>query len=559
MLLGIDVGGTHTDAVLVSKNGIVASAKIRTRHDDLLSSINDALSAVLSDTPASAVTRLNLSTTLSTNSIVEGRTEPVGVFVTGGPGIDPEEYRIFSHYYPITGVIDHRGEETGALDMAAIERGLEQCRQDGVKVFAGIGKFSVRNPEHEQKIKEAVHPTADFVSLGHEFSGQLGFGRRIATAAYNCAVWRLYNRFADAVQSSAVKLGLQAKINILKADGGVMPLSLSRSMPVESILSGPAASVMGIIAVCDVNHDSVILDIGGTTTDIAVFADGAPLIETEGIAIGDRPTLVRALKTRSIGIGGDSAVHIENDRVLVGPKRLGPAVAEGGETPTLLDALNVLDLASHGDVDASLKAMDTLAREHGLEATVLADYAVSYAVNRIREEVASFLQEINAKPVYTIFELLEGKVISPQQIYIMGGPAKAMTEPLSDAFTQTLVVPEYYSVANAIGAALSRPTMSAELFADTDQGRMVIPSLHVTTDVSRSYSLEQAKLDVAEHLREHLDVVEMEDAGAFIEVTSASSFNMVSGMYTTGRNIRVKCQVRPGIVDDFKQAVTCAC
>ncbi len=559
MLLGIDVGGTHTDAVLISENGIVASAKIRTRHDDLLSSINEALSAVLADTPASAVTRLNLSTTLSTNAIVEGRTEPVGVFVTGGPGIDPEEYRIFSNYYPVDGVIDHRGEVTGSLDMDAIQRGLEQCRKDGVKVFAGIGKFSVRNPEHEQTIKESVHSQADFVSLGHEFSGQLGFGRRIATAAYNCAVWRLYNRFADAVQSSVVKLGLQAKINILKADGGVMPLSLSRSIPVESILSGPAASVMGIIAVCDIRHDSVILDIGGTTTDIAVFADGAPLVETEGIAIGERPTLVRALKTKSIGIGGDSVITFEDDRVRVGPKRVGPAVAEGGTVPTLLDALNVLGLSRHGDCEVSRKAIGELAQQHGFDAGDLADYAVGYAVNRIREEVAGFLREINAKPVYTIFELLEGKTISPQSIYIMGGPAKAMTEPLSDAFTQQLIIPEHYSVANAIGAALSRPTLSAELFADTEQGRMVIPSLHVVADIGRSYSLEDAKKDAAEHLQEHLGEVEMEDVGAFIEITAASSFNMVSGMRTTGKNIRVKCQVRPGIVDDFKQAVSSSC
>ena len=136
---------------------------------------------------------------------------------------------------------------------------------------------------------------------------------------------------------------------MLKADGGTMPFSLSRGVPVETILSGPAASVMGIAALCDITQDCIMLDIGGTTTDIAIFAGGVPLIEKDGISLQDYPTLVRALRTRSIGVGGDSVIRATAKGVTVGPDRKGPAMAAGGKEPALVDALNCRGIISlHG-------------------------------------------------------------------------------------------------------------------------------------------------------------------------------------------------------------------
>ena len=169
-----------------------------------------------------------------------------------------------------------------------------------------------------------------------QLGGALNFPRRVATAYFNCAVWRLYNQFATAVERALAGMGLgHVKVNMLKADGGTMPLPRSRRMPVQSIFSGPAASVMGIIALTDIFHDSVILDIGGTTTDIAIFADGAPLIEREGIAIGSHPTLVPALKVLSIGIGGDSAISVSRSSatVRVGPQPARPVRVPGRPAP----------------------------------------------------------------------------------------------------------------------------------------------------------------------------------------------------------------------------------
>jgi N-methylhydantoinase A/oxoprolinase/acetone carboxylase beta subunit len=559
MLLGIDVGGTHTDAVLVGTDGLIAWAKAKTNHADLMASIREVLRRIVPETKGLDITRLNLSTTLSTNAIVEGLTEPAGVFVAAGPGVDPRAYSIGAHYAVIPGSCDHRGLVTMPLDMAAARAHAGHCGAEGVSVYACVSKFSPRNPDFEEELRALLHPQADFVSCGHEFSGQLGFGRRIHTAAFNASVWRVFNRFADAVHAAAVAMGLSAQVNILKADGGAMPLSMARSFPVESILSGPAASVMGIIAVCDVRRDSVILDIGGTTTDIAVFADGAPLIEPDGAIISGRPTLVRALKTRSIGIGGDSAITASGAQVKVGPRRLGPCMAEGGLTPTLTDALNVLGRAELGDVAASRRGLDALARECGTDAGTLALDAALAAVTSIRAAVLELTREINDRPVYTIYELLEGKRLKPETVYVMGGPAKAMSGLLAEIFPEEVAVPESYAVANAIGAALSRPTLSTELFADTQRGRMVIPGFDLEREIPVSYSLEDAQADAAIHLRQYLADLRIDDPEALVETLEAQSFNMVEDNALAGQTIRVKCQIKPGVLPGYRKAVLCPC
>lgn len=560
MLLGIDVGGTHTDAVaidLTSGAKVVASCKVSTYHDDLLRSVTEALTTILEKVDKSSVTQLNLSTTLSTNAIVQGKTEDVGVIISSGPGIDPHNSMMCKDFHVIDGSIDHRGNEVRALSNRQLTRAIDSCRDNGVRVFAAVGKFSTRNPRHENMIRRSVCQCrsteqcehADFVTLGHQLGGALNFPRRVATAYFNCAVWRLYNDFATAVEAALTDMGLEkVKVNILKADGGTMPLPQSRQMPVQSIFSGPAASVMGIIALTDIFHDSVILDIGGTTTDIAVFADGAPLVEHEGISIGSHPTLVTALKVHSIGIGGDSAISIVGDEVRVGPNRLGPSVCLGGERVTLTDALNYVGSCKVGDVDASRKAIDAFGSEHYMAGDKLAQAAVDYASDAIHQATRDLINEINSKPVYTIHELVENKRVVPKKVYLMGGPAQAMKMPLFRRFQLSTEVPKNYDVANAIGAALTRTTWELELFADTQRHVLFIPSLSYRENVHTSYDEADARKDAINQLTMQLDsmgvFLQPEDA----QITHASSFNMVEDMEQVGKNIRVKCQVRPGVI-----------
>lgn len=561
MYLGIDVGGTHTDAVALNESGIAAQVKVKTDHRDLLASVNAALAGILTTIRPEDVRQLNLSTTLSTNAIVQGLTEDVGMLVVSGTGIQASEFMLCRDFHALKGSIDHRGSEIERLDEDEVRAAIASCRKAGVKVFGCVGKFSTRNPLHETTIRQMIGALgdggADEVTLGHELGGRLNFPRRLATAYFNCAVWRVFGAFADAVEQSLARLGLaHVRVNTLKADGGTFPLSQARKMPVQSIFSGPAASVMGIIALCDITHDSIILDIGGTTTDIAVFVDGQPLVEHDGINIGSHPTLVRALKVRSIGIGGDSSIGVLGEVVRVGPNRLGPSMADSiacgcdcGETPrpTLIDALNCTGACAHGNVEASRQAVARFAACHSISPEVLAKSAVEAAAEAIHKATRELIDEVNDKPVYTIHELLEGRRVAPRRVYIMGGPAGAMKEAVRQRFELFTVVPEHACVANAIGAALTRNTASLELFADTERGVMFIPALSHRENVPRNYSLKEASRDALNHLLAHLSEMGVFADRDNAQVNHASSFNMINDGTTTGRNIRVKCQIKPGV------------
>ncbi len=548
LYLGLDVGGTHTDAVLVGDKGIVSHYKAVTDHANLLLSVRKAIEEITRDTDKSRIRRINLSTTLSTNAIVEDKLEDVCVITSSGPGIDPENFKIGTSFHMIEGSIDHRGKEIKGLDAKIIARIKAEAAKKKIRSFAAVTKFSTRNPDQENEIAEEVQSSSDFITLGHKLSGQLSFPRRIVTAYFNSAVWRLYNSFADAIVKGLGELGISAEVNVLKADGGTMPFALSRDIPVESILSGPAASVMGIAALCDITQDCIMLDIGGTTTDIAIFADGVPLIENEGIALQTYPTLVRALKTRSIGIGGDSVIRVKGKDVSVGPDRKGPAMAAGGKEPTLVDALNCRKVISYLDTGASVKGIGALAKKAGLSAAKLAGGAFDYAVKRISDEVNAMLDEINNRPVYTIHEMLEGKKINPQKVYVMGGPAKAFREKFADAFGVEALLPENYDVANAIGAALAKTTIEIELYADTGRGELLIPNIGVRQKIAAGYTVKDAERDAKKYLAAHLENVGAAAAETDTEIIESSSFNMVDGFYTSGRDIRVKCQIKPGVI-----------
>ncbi|MGQ9843554.1 MAG: hydantoinase/oxoprolinase family protein [Spirochaetota bacterium] len=551
MYLGLDVGGTHTDAVVIDKSGIVAQTKVVTTHNNLLECINQALCSVLIGIEPSHIKRVNLSTTLTTNAIIENKCEDVAVFVSGGPGINPLHHAIGNYFFLIDGQIDHRGTEITLLNNSQLEKAIKKCRKKGIKVFAVVSKFSTRNPVHEQYIAQKL-PHADFICVGHTLSGNLNFPRRIATSYYNAAIWRLYNAFSHAIEESLRELGAVAPINILKADGGTIPLPVSRTIPVESILSGPAASVIGTMVLCDITHDAVMLDIGGTSCDIAMFADGAPLIEKDGIQVNGHNTLVRSLKTKSIGIGGDSAIQVHGTTVTAGPKRLGMSMAEGGSNPTIIDALNVLETIHFKDTARSLEGFIALKKKHGIPPHQIAQQAITYALDIIYNEVIAMINEVNSRPVYTIHEFLKGKVLKPKTIYLIGGPAKTLANNIAQRFGWNVIVPKHCEVANAIGAAVARTTVDIELFADTQRCRLLVPNLNVNIRIPFDYTLDNAIDDAINYMMQYLESIGVDERERQIQIIDAYSFNMVEGFETTGKNIRVHCQVKPGILHQCK-------
>lgn len=546
MHIGIDVGGTHTDGVLIHGDRVVATAKEPTG-DDLLATITSVMRHLVAEARGAAIASVNLSTTLSTNAIVTGTAEPVAVFAIPGPGIHADNYRIGDHFSILPGAIDHRGTVTGRLRERDVTPHLAACKAAGITAYAVVGKFSTRNPEHELFVAELLKPQAQTVTLGHRVSEQLNFGRRIATAYFNSAAWRAFHRFAAALEGALAELGVTAEVSIVKADGGTMPLAVAREVPVQSIFSGPAASVMGILAAAPQTEDAVVLDIGGTTTDIALLLDGMPLLERDGITLAGHPTLVRALQVTSIGLGGDSAVRFEDGAFRVGPDRLGPCMAAGGPAPALMDAVNVLGHAHFGDTERSHAGIRELAMRHGSSVRECARQIVDAAMATLRRAVGDFLAQVNSRPVYTIQEILQERRLTPKHALIIGGPAQALASLVEEALELPVTVPAHSPVANAIGACLTRPTQGVVLTVDTARGRFTAPGLGLMKTVPRTYTLEQAVAEAKALLEAELARQGIHADPGDIQVLQAESFNMVENNVTIGRNIRVRCQLTPGV------------
>jgi N-methylhydantoinase A/oxoprolinase/acetone carboxylase beta subunit len=327
MIIGLDVGGTHTDVVLLDGSGLKSEIKVPTDTANLFQSVLTGLDAVTAGIDPAEIDRIVLSTTLPTNAIVQNKIPPVGMIVSSGPGIDPECYRTNGHYFPVAGSIDHRGREREPINPDEINAIAKRLNQDGIRHVGVVGKFSVRNPSHELEISSILEQSFEKTFMGHRISGNLNFGRRIATTYLNAAVYPLHMEFYQAVQKSLAARGLKLPLRILKADGGNMKFESSIDYPVQTILSGPAASVMGAVALCSEKEDTLVMDIGGTTTDMAVLLDRAPVLDPLGIELARYKTLIRALDILSIGLGGDSVVRISDGQLTVGPERRGPAMA----------------------------------------------------------------------------------------------------------------------------------------------------------------------------------------------------------------------------------------
>ena len=195
MIIGLDVGGTHTDAVLLSSNGIEKKVKVSTDSADLFNTILSGFTQLLDNIDPKHVIRIVISTTLTTNAIVQKNMEPVGIIVSAGPGIDPQAFRIGKHYYCVSGSINHRGREKAPVNKMEIEDIAKKLKKSGIEYVGVISKFCVRNPSHEILIKRILNKYFKKIFLGHHVSGNLNFPRRIVTTHLNAAVFSLYKSF----------------------------------------------------------------------------------------------------------------------------------------------------------------------------------------------------------------------------------------------------------------------------------------------------------------------------------------------------------------------------
>lgn len=311
LYMGIDAGGTYTDVVLIDKSTdkIVQSAKSLTTYPNPIGGIQAALDcfdeSVLSD-----VCLLSVSTTFATNAILENSGYPVGLILIGKQK-EPEEVE---HYIFVAGGHNYNGKETEPLDERAITSFVLNTK-DHVSGYAVSSVYSVLNPEHEIRAKEIILKNTDYpVVCGHELTLSLGAHERAQTAYLNASLIPVAKTFTDSVVSAAEERGIHAKITMLKCNGAAALLNEVMERPIETIFSGPAASILGG-AYLSGNKTCLAIDVGGTSTDISMIEDGIPEISDIGAKVGGWSTKVKALKIETIALGGDSHVWIESEGI----------------------------------------------------------------------------------------------------------------------------------------------------------------------------------------------------------------------------------------------------
>ncbi|MFY9213700.1 MAG: hydantoinase/oxoprolinase family protein [Tissierellaceae bacterium] len=553
MIVAIDMGGTNIDGVIVEEGRIIKTIKRPTDRSNLFNTIYFTLKELLENQDKSKITRINLSTTVSTNAIVEDKITPVGMIIQPGPGLPYENLACGRENAFISGYIDHRGNVVEKMDTAEIVAIGDRFVAAGIEACGVVTKFSTRNPQHETMIRDLLGDRFATITLGHTMSGKLNFPRRVYTAYLNSAVHSSFYNFATNIKKSLEEEGVAVPIYILKADGGTMSLEAAQEKPVETILSGPAASFMGIRALLPTDEDAVLLDIGGTTTDIFFLADGVPLFQPLGIKIREYKTLVRAIYSVSMGLGGDSSIDLIDNKIKIGPERKGKPYAYGGPKATPTDAMMVLGLleAEAGVKARAEEALDVIGKVLNLNTIETATLILDTMGEMIKSKLQGLLEEINSQPVYTIKELLYGKKLEPKLINIIGGPAKILAPILEKKLGLPCNYPSNYLVANAIGAALARPTMEISMHVDTSKKILSVPELELYERVKSSFSLSDAKERALNLIHEHAQKTGMPwDVEA--EIIEETSFNMVRGFYSSGKDIRVKAQIRPGLIQELR-------
>lgn len=333
-LLGIDTGGTYTDAVVLDDvtDTVIAKAKSLTTRPDLAGGIGSAIGAVLSESSiaASEIAMVSLSTTLATNALVEGQGGRVGLVLIGFGDGELEKAGLSDALRDdpiilIDGGHGHSGAEIAPLDQATLLANLEKLSD--VVGIAIASKFSTRNPEHEIKTRDLVRENLQVpVTCSHELSQALGGPKRALTAVLNARLIGLIDRLISATETHLLDSGILARLMVVRGDGALISAEIARERPIETILSGPAASIAGAQWLTGAKN-ALVSDIGGTTTDICVLRGGLPQIDPQGAKVGRHRTMVEAVAMRTFGLGGDSETTVNEGLIsglTLGPRRVMP-------------------------------------------------------------------------------------------------------------------------------------------------------------------------------------------------------------------------------------------
>jgi len=346
--LGVDTGGTYTDSAIIDfqTGQVLTKAKALTTRQDLSIGIANSIDN-LGGIDTQHIRLVSVSTTLATNSIVEGKGAQACLL-----GIGYDKNTLYKYglgdTFPIkevklvSGGHDISGNEIHPLDVESIEHVLNETK-DIVDAYGVSAYGGVRNPEHEIIARKMVEEITGLpVICGHELTSRLNSIKRAITVAFNARLIPIIRELLDAVKEVLHKRNIIAPLMVVKGDGHIISDKMATERPIETILSGPAASIMGGSYLSGMDT-GVVVDMGGTTTDIAILRNGAPEVKPEGASVGNWRTSIRAADIQTSGLGGDSHVTLDrDDRVSLSQKRVTPISVAATQYPEIVDEIKRL-------------------------------------------------------------------------------------------------------------------------------------------------------------------------------------------------------------------------
>jgi N-methylhydantoinase A/oxoprolinase/acetone carboxylase beta subunit len=398
--IGIDTGGTYTDSVIVElSSGTVASkAKALTSHGHLGTGIENSLSQ-LDQKLFRQVGLVALSTTLATNSVVEGKGARVGLFMAVP---NPQTFQLpaalpCEQVAVISGAHNHRGEMTVPLAADATDQ-IERLAHE-IDAYAVSSYYSIYNAEHEIALRKLISElTGKPTICAHELSGKVGMVERATTAVLNARLLPVIRELLGAVEEILIKMDIHAPLMVVKGDGSMMSSDACRSRPVETILSGPAASISGACRLSGIK-DALVLDMGGTTTDIAVVKEGRAKVSDEGARVGSWLTRVQAVDMWTLGLGGDSQLRTEpGGRLHIGPGRVVPLSLAGTTCKDLSTHLELLLEMPPGQLTPEHYTYFTLHKKNAVSLSALERQLLSelegkvLSLHDIRQRISPFVE-----------------------------------------------------------------------------------------------------------------------------------------------------------------------
>ena len=436
-VIGIDTGGTYTDAVILDteKKGVAAivkKAKAFTTHEKLEEGIEQSIGKLgLTAADTTLIEKVVLSTTLATNAIVEKKLHEVGLIIVGDM---PRGEIAAKHIETVQGRINIKGRALVNVSRSVTEAALQRLLPH-VEAIAISGAASVRNPAQEQEVKQIVQKNCDLpVMCGHEFVSELGFLERTNTVAINAGLLPIINRFLEAIKNVLEKMKIDAPIFVVKGDGSIATEELIRKKPIETALSGPAASMIGTINLTGIEN-AIVSDMGGTTTDTGIVRGKRVELSSEGAEVGDWRIKVKSAKLYTFGLGGDSEISIDSGNLKVGPRRVMPACRGGAGNLTPTDLVHYTGEFISWNPALAKEAVCAYADKMSETPNDFVNAAEDAVIDKIYEENISLYRELRF-PVCAI-----------------GAPADTWYKKTNEKYDFNLIIPPNYEVANAVGAA----------------------------------------------------------------------------------------------------------